>query len=66
MVGFGGYLVIGENHLRDTIDSITFVEHCAGLIIGLAYDKITRIIPLFVVLYVDFLQMLDVPAKIPS
>ena len=50
MVGFGGYLVIGENHLRDTIDSITFVEHCAGLIIGLAYDKITRIIPLFVVL----------------
>ena len=50
MVGFGGYLVIGENHLHDTIDSITVVEHCTGLIIGLAYDRITKIIPLFVVL----------------
>jgi hypothetical protein len=53
MLGFSGYLVFGESFAffsasNDLLNAISY----AGLIIGLSYDKITRIIPLFVVLYV--------------
>jgi hypothetical protein len=47
MVGFSGYLVFGKLYYG-LIQYTSYLY--AGLIIGCAYDRITKIIPLFVVL----------------
>jgi hypothetical protein len=50
ILGFSGYLIFGEGcpFMWESIVPIVF----SGLTIGLAYDRITKIIPLFVVLCV--------------
>ena len=57
ILGFSGYLVFGEFSLPVTFAQWPTrmpAEPGIGLIIGCAYDKITKIIPLFVILYVHF------------
>jgi hypothetical protein len=51
MLGFSGYLVFGKSEACYLHEFLKFSAN-AGLIIGLTYDRITTIIPLFVVLYV--------------
>ena len=49
ILGFSGYLIFGES--CPTSGSAYLIPH-PGLIIGLAYEKITKITPLFIILYV--------------
>ena len=56
ILGFSGYLVFGEFSLPVTFAQWPTrmpAEPGIGLIIGCAYDKITKIIPLFVILCYD-------------
>lgn len=55
ILGFGGYLVFGEFWSpafprQSQSFSRMPADHELGLIIGCAYDQITKIIPLFVIL----------------
>lgn len=50
ILGFSGYLIFGKDYLCIQYRRAQFLCHLSGLIIGLAYEKITKIIPLFVVL----------------
>ena len=49
MLGFSGYLIFGK-HLFHGFGPLANMLCYSGLIIGLSYDKITKIIPLFVIL----------------
>ena len=53
ILGFSGYLIFGEDVFAYSIKSM-LLRRPSGLIIGLAYERITKIIPLFVVLCVIF------------
>ena len=54
ILGFSGYLVFGESASTQGIfwEHGVQLETDSGLIIGCAYERITKIIPLFVILYV--------------
>ncbi len=52
MLGFSGYLVFGAPYPQKMLSMKLMAS--IGLIIGLAYDKITKIIPLFVILWVEY------------
>jgi hypothetical protein len=51
ILGFSGYLIFGKIVFAYNLEGHSF-KCPSGLIIGLAYEKITKIVPLFIVLCV--------------
>lgn len=60
MLGFCGYVIFGEyGSPADTVHLIPTALVHLGLIIGCGYERVTKIIPLFVILYAALFRLRD-------